>query len=268
MRARSARARAPIPGPALAPGHAADELRDGNFEGVDVAVVLDWTTRSERLLAEVQAAGADVLSLVECDHYADFWVPRLAALGYAAVCHAVKHAPGPGAKTHGVALFARTAVFSVRAWHTACVGVAAAQATLRHVESGEHVVVLATHLKAKASGEAQRAAQLQALVRMLQWPGAGGSRLIVMGDFNASLDEEAVWQFTAETQLRSASACAWTTWKRRVDRGEVRRTIDYVLVRDLHATRYLDVPGGLTVPLLTAGYPSDHLLVAVEFTFD
>ena len=45
----------------------------------------DWSVRSPRLWADVKAAGTDLITLVECDHYDDFWRDRLQAAGYSSV---------------------------------------------------------------------------------------------------------------------------------------------------------------------------------------
>lgn len=44
--------------------------------------VFAWDMRKERLMECIAALDADVLSLVECDHFDDFFQPRLQALGY------------------------------------------------------------------------------------------------------------------------------------------------------------------------------------------
>ena len=44
-----------------------------------------WAERRHRLAAQVEGAGADLLTLVECDDYGDFWQPTLEGLGYDSV---------------------------------------------------------------------------------------------------------------------------------------------------------------------------------------
>lgn len=44
--------------------------------------VFRWEKRSARLWERVEREDPDVLTLVECDHYDDFWLPRLRAAGY------------------------------------------------------------------------------------------------------------------------------------------------------------------------------------------
>ena len=54
--------------------------------------IFTWTTRRERLFAKVAAhqvgcreRAPDLVTLAECDHFADFWRPRLNALGFEAI---------------------------------------------------------------------------------------------------------------------------------------------------------------------------------------
>jgi len=240
----------------------ADELCvPGDFEGVD-ADTMKWETRRERLLDVITAARPDILSLVECDHYADFWQPRLAALGFAAAGYAVKHADGR--KTHGVALFMRRGgPFKIHcAPLTLTSGVACVITGFEHTaEPRAYITVVATHLKAKAA-EVERATQMNAIHDAVQ----GIGPLIVVGDFNALTTEPGINLTMHELGLVHANPMAWTTWKRRTGKEEVKRSIDHVYAdRSLHPVRYLDVPDNIATPLPGAHYPSDHLLVAVEF---
>ena len=67
------------------PKWAPDELlapeRRAQIEACD-RDVFSWEKRSTRLWERVEREDPDVLTLVECDHYDDFWLPRLQAAGY------------------------------------------------------------------------------------------------------------------------------------------------------------------------------------------
>lgn len=67
------------------PKWAPDELlapeRRAQIEACD-RDVFSWEKRSARLWERVRREEPDVLTLVECDHYDDFWLPRLEAAGY------------------------------------------------------------------------------------------------------------------------------------------------------------------------------------------
>ena len=240
----------------------ADELcTPGGFAGVDERVMV-WQVRREALLAVIREANPDVLSLCEADHHKDFWVPRLAALGYAPVGYAVKHADGR--KTHGVALFIRTAMFKVRKVAVITEGVACVVTEMEHLACRERVTVAAVHLRAKAD-EAGRARQLEVVTRGIR---NVMTPLVFLGDFNALSSEAALVATADPLTLRLVAPLSYTTWKTRTGAAEVKRTIDHVYARGVRALRYLDVPVGCETPLPGAHYPSDHLLVAVEFTWE
>jgi nocturnin len=76
--------------------------------------LLEWGTRAPALLAEVDAAGADVVCLQECNHYDDHWAPAMAARGYEGAFWAKPGSPAAraGAPPDGCAVFWRASRFT------------------------------------------------------------------------------------------------------------------------------------------------------------
>ena len=70
--------------PSWAPDRLLSPPRRAAIESLD-ADVFAWRKRSARLWAEVSRADCDVVTLAECDHYADFWEPRLRGAGYESI---------------------------------------------------------------------------------------------------------------------------------------------------------------------------------------
>jgi len=68
-----------------------------------------WEARKERLLRTVQDLNADLISLVECDHYETFWEKEMERLGYGG---AYKRRPRQGC-SDGCAIFFRRNVFDL-----------------------------------------------------------------------------------------------------------------------------------------------------------
>jgi len=71
-----------------------------------------WDVRKERLLRTVKELNADLISLVECDHYDTFWEKEMERLGYGGV---YKRRPRRGC-ADGCAIFFRRNVFDLVAY--------------------------------------------------------------------------------------------------------------------------------------------------------
>jgi len=69
----------------------------------------DWNIRKDRLLRTVQELNADLISLVECDHYETFWETEMDRLGYSGV---YKRRPRSGC-SDGCAIFFRRDAFEL-----------------------------------------------------------------------------------------------------------------------------------------------------------
>lgn len=239
----------------------ADQLAEsGGFQPEPPS--LAWPERSQRLLAIIDAAGPfDALSLVECDHFADFWEPMMRARGLVG-WHARKTIHR---WDHGVALFYRSDKFVVGQLRLFQDGVAAisAKLQLRH-KPAVHFSLTTMHLKAKPDGEDTRDTQIANIGREMEIHDFNG---IVVGDFNAIVTDNCVATLRRMWLVRPDFWLPWTTWKQRQD-TVVRRAIDHVLMRNVFVTAFLDVPNDddVTAAGLLPGtrYASDHLLLAFD----
>lgn len=242
----------------------ADACVDGaGFEPAPPA--LDWATRSARALAIIDAAGPfDVLALVECDHYDDFWAPAMLERGMRGTfARKLVHR-----SEHGVALFVRVTRLDVELALTMHDGVACVAAVVRDVRTRTRYLVAATHLRAKEPRADERSAQVAKIVRYVApLSNSAIDATLLVGDWNAPLDEECMRQVQTWFNVAPLFRPAWTTWKRRAG-VEVRRAIDHVLgTDDVAAARWLDVPRDDVVgadALPGARYTSDHLLLAAD----
>ena len=93
------------------PKYVEGELTDA--EQARVAEIHDqffsWESRKSRLVSEMERWEADLISLVECDHYDDFFEPQLATLGFDGV---YQKRPRPSSHD-GCAIFWRRGVFTL-----------------------------------------------------------------------------------------------------------------------------------------------------------
>lgn len=248
----------------------ADQLAlDGCFKNVNDSD-LEWDVRKNRLLDLIKTTNPDILSIVECDHYDDFWQPELTSLGYNWMQISRKKNT---TKTHGVALFIKP-IFTVQDVFHLDTMVAALGVKLLHQETGQEFDVVNTHLKAK-SKESIRIEQVRLLIgkcqdffEMDQYP------LIVTGDLNSGPVDECIQQIVNSLNVTSRYPITWTTWKDRFSSdwqsgGLTKKIEDYILTKGLEVTGYLDVPADEEVIqsglLPGSRYPSDHLAIAIEF---
>lgn len=74
------------------------------------ANVLPWQHRQHLILEEIVASAAHIVCLQECNHFADFFAPQLAALGYSGVFLPKCNSPANqfGCPSDGLAVFYRT----------------------------------------------------------------------------------------------------------------------------------------------------------------
>jgi len=119
-----------------------------------------WEIRKPKLLATIDDLNADLLSLVECDHYEDFWKLEMEQRGYGAV---YKQRP---ACPDGCAIFYRKSIFALEAFrgieflssstgshtkdskdtHPNCGDRVGLLTLLRHRTSGRRLIFISTHL--------------------------------------------------------------------------------------------------------------------------
>ncbi|XP_058048682.1 nocturnin isoform X1 [Ahaetulla prasina] len=255
---------------------------------------LRWEERKCLILEEILAYQPDILCLQEVDHYFDTFQPLLSRLGYQCAflpkpcspCLDVECNNGPD----GCALFflkdrftlinstnIRLTAMKLKTNQVAIVQI------LKCNETGKLFCVAVTHLKARNGWETFRSAQGADLLENLkQITQDAEIPLIVCGDFNAEPTEEVYKQFS-ESSLNLNSAYKllstnglteppYTTWKIRPS-GECRHTLDYIW----YSQQTLKVDAALTLlteeqigpnRLPSFNYPSDHLSLVCDFTFN
>lgn len=161
----------------------------------------NWETRRRRLLNEMFHLNADLLSLVELDHYEEFFKPELHSRGYGSIW---KKRPR-SASIDGCGIFYRKSVFTLldhdsiefvdrqdpatRQKFKDRVGLLA---FLRHV-SGHRIIFISTHLARNPEDEkqtksrAKQAAQLmQLLTEFAQRHDAMDVPVVLAGDMNTT----------------------------------------------------------------------------------
>ena len=167
---------------------------------------LDWNHRKLMLLQIIENISPDILSLVECDHYQDFWIPELQKFGLTQSAIVTKNNTE---KTHGVALFIREERFRVLEFDKIDDIVAVNSLVLQDKLTEKMLVVASTHLKAKKKVEI-RAEQLSKIKEKYI---SEDRPFILFGDLNTTLEEDAVKKIIQELELRPSNNLEWTTWK-------------------------------------------------------
>lgn len=223
-----------------------------------------WPKRLELLTAALRAVDADVVALQEVLEDSRKGLPNqadtiAAALGYPEV-HFVAVEPEGAPKRYGNAILTRLPVIAVDRRKLEPLNDYRTAIRVRVRTEAGPVDVVGTHLAWKPDQGPVRAQQLADL---LAWLPRDGVPLIVMGDFNAPLDdpglaamgpprfETALPRGAAETTLNPA-------------RGHEPRVIDHIFVEREHfAVTGAEVIGDEPV---AGEYPSDHFGVAARVT--
>nr|XP_020638742.1 nocturnin isoform X1 [Pogona vitticeps] len=255
---------------------------------------LQWEERKCLILEEILAYQPDIMCLQEVDHYFDTFHPLLSRMGYQGTffpkpwspCLDVECNNGPD----GCALFFLKDRFTLinstnirlTAMKLKTNQVAIAQ-ILKCNETGKLFCVAVTHLKARHGWERFRSAQGADLLENLkQITQEAEIPLIVCGDFNAEPTEEVYKEFSNSSlnlnsvyKLLSSDGLSeppYTTWKIRPS-GECRHTLDYIWYSQ-HALKVNAALNLLTEEqigpnrLPSFNYPSDHLSLVCDFTFN
>ncbi|KNC49077.1 nocturnin [Thecamonas trahens ATCC 50062] len=255
---------------------------------------LQFETRKWRLLEEVLLADPDVLAMQEVDHFADWFEPMLAKVGYEGVF--LKKANSPCLQfcdlEDGVALFVRSSKLRLAAVEQISFPDANQVALLARAElpeSGRALTLAVTHLKATKSAEGEniregQAVHLLAKAKAFMQAGAGDAPLVVCADLNAAPHDAKypakAWRAMMAADLELASAYggrsadsepAYTTWKLRPGK-EAKHTIDYIFYQPaaLTVSSTLAIPAEdvvVDVRLPSWEYPSDHFALAADFIF-
>jgi len=275
------------------------DSKQGDEEWTTPPAVFVWEKRKWRLLEEVLANGlADVVSIQECDHFEDFWLPSMRGLGYEGMLQREPQPAGHTGDMDGVALFWRTArldklqEYPVTFEDPHCItkGVAlVCRMKLNHIakdESPQELILATAHLMPGKTTKDEQGRALQAIKMLDVAVGAGvgaGLPAIVMGDYNAQPHQDSkigdplAYSATLKHSglaLSSAYADALgeepecTTWKRR-PKSEIKRTIDYIFhTKELKTTQILKIPEREDMSeALTPSfeYGSDHFALGASF---
>lgn len=223
-----------------------------------------WPTRLRLLTAALRAADADVIALEEVLEDAGKSLPNQATtiahdLGYAEV-HFVAPEPEGSPKRYGNAILTRLPVIEVARRKLEPLSDYRTSIRVR-VRTGDGPVdVVATHLAWQPEAAAVRTQQVADL---LAWLPRDDTPLVIMGDFNAPLDDPGL---AALGPPRFASALAPGAAPTTLNpaRGHAPRVIDHIFVDSAHfAVAAAKVIGSDAVD---GEYPSDHFGVAARLT--
>lgn len=192
----------------------------------------DWAARLPLIVRTLRAADADVIALQEVLEDAGTGLRNqadtiAAALGGYDVRFTSTDAEG-APRRYGNALLARLPILSTDArnleplddWRTAL--------RIRIDVDGRAVHVVNTHFHHTAEGAAIRARQAADL---LDWMGEGDTPLIVMGDFNAPLQDAGLSGLAASPRFVSALPPDAAETTLNVGEGHAPRVIDHIFVQ-------------------------------------
>ena len=221
-----------------------------------------WPRRLELLTAALRAADADVVALQEVLEDSHKGLPNQArtlatALGYAQV-HFVAVEPEGAPKRYGNAILTRLPVIEVARRKLEPLDDYRTSIRVRVRTGAGPVDVVGTHLAWKPEQGPVRAQQLADL---LAWLPRDGTPLIVMGDFNAPLDDPGLAGM-APPRFESALPPGAVETTLNPARGHEPRVIDHIFVEREHfAVAGAEVIGDEPV---AGEYPSDHFGVAAR----
>ena len=279
----------------------------GGFDRVDRSdIVFNFDVyRRWRLLEEIIGGDSqpDILTVQECDHFPDFFLPCLAAFGYDGVFEPKIYSPSCrfGYFSDGVAIFWKTSLFrsvpmSDRRRPRPRVKVPRVVQYLEHIPTRKNIIVATCHLKAKTSNDFEmlRVEQISTVLSEIHElnaervsQGDATVPVILMGDFNTMPSEHStspeMLLATVDYVMRwhdgaLMSAYPFTvngdktisTWKWRGDH-EAKRLIDYIWIsRDsFDVISLLSAPNSDELALSRSKlpdlrYPSDHLAIAAR----
>ncbi len=223
-----------------------------------------WPTRLTLLTAALRAADADVVALQEVLEDARKGLPNQAdtiarELGYPQV-HFVAVEPEGAPKRYGNAILTRLPVIEVARRKLAPLSDSRTAIRVRVQTETGPIDIVGTHLAWEPHAGAVRAEQLADL---LGWLPTDGVPLIVMGDFNAPLDDAGL-RAMGPPRFTSALPQGATATTLNTARGHKPRVIDHIFVDSAHfAVAAAKVIGSDAVD---GEYPSDHFGVATRLT--
>lgn len=221
-----------------------------------------WPKRLPLLTAALRAADADVIALEEVLEDAAKGLPNQAAtiardLGYAEA-YFVAPDPEGAPKRFGNAILTRLPVIEVARRKIEPLTDYRTAIRVRVRTADGPVDVVATHLAWQPEAAAVRAEQIADL---LAWLPQDGTPLIVMGDFNAPLDDPGLAAM-GPPRFVSALAPGAAPTTLNPARGHAPRVIDHIFAESAHfAVGTAKVIGSEAVD---GEYPSDHFGVAAQ----
>eukprot|EP00386_Alphamonas_edax_P001539 GDKI01004638.1.p1 GENE.GDKI01004638.1~~GDKI01004638.1.p1 ORF type:complete len:316 (-),score=71.95 GDKI01004638.1:258-1205(-) len=262
--------------------------RQNNFDLVSEEV-LAYSYREPLILQHITNQDPDVVCLEEVDHF-DSLNAALKEKGYTGF-FSRKYDPEKLTTRDGIAVFYKTHTLThINFKDGSYLDAKGERSTQGYVcvemerrEDKKRFVLFITHLKAKesAANEAVRLGQLKQLSEQIM--PYRHMPVFVVGDFNTEPGHHAPEWFTAQHYLGLSSVyqhpvvvkndvLPYSTWKIR-PAGEVKRVIDFVWHTPYHTSVVcaLCTPKVCVVPecrFPNSMYPSDHLSLCVEFTFN
>ena len=256
----SALAAAPLAGCATAPG-VLPPLRLATFNIWHDQK--DWAARLPLIVQTLRAADADVVALQEVLEDADKGLPNqaetiAAALGGYALRFMSTDAEG-ARRRYGNAILTRLPILKSDTKKLEPLDDYRTALRVRVDFHGRPIDVVNTHFHHTAEGAAIRARQAADL---LAWIGQGDAPLIVMGDFNAPLDDAGLAGLAASPRFVSALPAGAAPTTLNTHEGHPPRVIDHIFVeRDAFDVVASRVTG--TDPVAGA-WPSDHFAVQAQ----
>lgn len=223
-----------------------------------------WPVRLGLLTAALRAADADVVALQEVLEDSKRGLPNqadtiAAALGYPGV-HFVAPEPEGAPKRYGNAILTRLPVIEVARRKLEPLSDYRTAIRVRVRTDAGPVDIVATHLAWQPDAAAVRAQQLADL---LAWLPNDGVPLVVMGDFNAPLDDPGL-RVMGPPRFLSALPPGAVATTLNPARGHAPRVIDHIFVdASAFAVSNARVIGDTPVE---GEYPSDHFGVAARLT--
>lgn len=223
-----------------------------------------WPARLALLIAALRDADADVVALQEVLEDRRKGLPNQAdtiarALGYRHV-HFVAVEPEGAPKRYGNAILTRLPVIEVARRKLAPFSDSRTAIRVRIRTTAGPVDIVATHLAWQPDAGAVRAEQLADL---LAWLPTDGVPLIVMGDFNAPLDDPGL-RAMGPPRFVSALPQGAVPTTLNPARGNQPRAIDHIFAEPAaFAVTAARIIGDQAV---NGEYPSDHFGVAARLT--
>jgi endonuclease/exonuclease/phosphatase family metal-dependent hydrolase len=221
-----------------------------------------WPKRLPLLVAALRGADADVIALEEVLEDAGKGLPNQAVtiareLGYPEV-HFVAPDPEGAPKRFGNAILTRLPVIEVTRRKLAPLSDYRTAIRVRVRTDRGPVDVVAVHLAWQPGAAAVRAEQIADL---LAWLPRDGTPVVVMGDFNAPLDDPGLAAM-GPPRFTSALAPGAAPTTLNPARGHAPRVIDHIFAESAHfAVAAAKVIGSAAVD---GEYPSDHFGVAAR----